>query len=253
MFGRPFFHDATGYNPPPSRSSFIYFMVVGVFGCSLGLTPVVSLFLFHLMGPSGLHLYIHVSGFFDFATWGWLVKLVVCLIGLAVSLTLLPLIPLLALASPLTRFGLPVREAVRRAAAYVRALLNPKKPVHNRWFILVLFVCWALACVMMAAVYVYTAQLTVLQMPSPSSLPLLPLYFTSSLPVDPHIILMFLPVDIVPIPPGVFAFLSEVLSSTPSLSSSWFFILAIVCGLLAPLVFLCLLALSRRCVEGSLL
>ena len=178
----------------------IYFVIVSGFGVDLNLTPVIPTGLFGYTDSNGnLHLFVSALGVFDFFTWGWLVKLVVSMVGFVLSVLLLPLNVLLAFIPVFTEQGDSFREARRKAVNYVRFLLYSKQPIHKRWSTLTTLICWILAYATVAVIFIYIMWLTVVSSPPGTWAPLpLPLLLQFTLPKlgDPALLLPFTPLRV---------------------------------------------------------
>lgn len=140
----------------------IYYIIVYFYGIDLNLTPVIPMGFFQYFNSSGIsQVFVSAVGVFDFLTWGWLVKFTVSLVGLLLSLFLLPANILLAFIPIFVSWGNSFREACQNALKYVRFLLYGRQPIHQRWSTLIILYVWILAYIMLVIIFIYIMQVTV--------------------------------------------------------------------------------------------
>ncbi|MEX2724318.1 MAG: hypothetical protein Q6367_010530 [Candidatus Freyarchaeota archaeon] len=172
----------------------VYFLIVFGFGISLNLTPVVLVGIFHYSDSNILKASFGVVGLADFLTWGWSAKLAVSLIGLSLSIILLPLNILLAFMPSFASQGFSLRESARKASNYIRFLLSERQV--RKWVdVFAILSVWTLANILVAALFIYLAQVTLITPTLSAGVIVLPTPLQYLLPEagDPALLLPFIP------------------------------------------------------------
>lgn len=196
----------------------VYYVIVFGFGVELNLTPVVSMSMFYYFdSPTTYRLFVSAVGVYDFLTWGWLVKLTASLIGLILSILLLPVNILLAFIPTFLSRGSSLREVCRKTLNYIRFLLYARQPIPERGSMLTILGGWTFFHVVAVAFFIYTAQLTVVVPPVfLGMVPLSPVLQYVLLKVgDPAVLLPFVPLRMVRIVSfsGLYVYLYQALGT----------------------------------------
>ncbi|MBS7251584.1 MAG: hypothetical protein KIH08_13500 [Candidatus Freyarchaeota archaeon] len=172
----------------------VYFLIVFGFGISLNLTPVVLVGTFPYLDLNILRASFGVVGVADFLTWGWSAKLAVSLIGLFLSIILLPLNILLAFIPSFVSQGFSLRESARKASNYIRFLLKERRV--RKWVdVFTILSVWTLANILVATLFIYLAQVTLITPTLSAGILVLPptLQDLLSKAGDPALLLPFIP------------------------------------------------------------